>query len=146
MARRQFTPSELTIVVLLIVGIATAVAIPVIKARTAQTKWSGAHVAAAVIQRAVRDYAVQMDVATARTFVAKNLADKATQQALGFQGADLEATHFTACDYTIVSVDDAGHAVIAVKGSKPNAPDGWYQLLANGEWAQQAETSSAQQP
>lgn len=142
--RRQFTPVELTTVILLVVGIATAVAIPVIKARTAQTKWSDAHVAAAVIQRAVRDYTAQTNVNVAGAFVGKNLADEATQQALGFQGADLETTHFTAYDYTIVSVDDAGHAVIAVRGSKPNAPDGWHQLLANGEWVHQEETSLVQ--
>jgi type IV pilus assembly protein PilA len=136
--RKGFTLVEL-MVVILIVGILAAVAIPLMQGRIDKAKWSEANAAAGSIRTAVRAYAAETSIATAQGLAEETLDDSDTQAALGFASTDLEGTYFTASDYEITSVNASGVAVITVTASKSNAPSGSYQLEADGDWVKQAE-------
>lgn len=136
-SRKGFTLVEL-MVVILIVGILAAVAIPLMQGRIDKAKWSEANATAGTIRTAVRAYAAETSVTTAQGLATTTLDTAATQSALGFSASDLEGTYFTASDYTITSVDGNGIAVITVSGgSKADSPTGSYQLTAAGTWTKQ---------
>ena len=131
--RKGFTLVEL-MVVILIVGILAAVAIPLMQGRIDKAKWSEANATAGTIRTAVRAYAAETSVATAQTITGL-LSVVATQSKLGFVASDLEGTYFTAGDYDITSVDATGIAVVTVTASKADAPGGGpYILTATGTW------------
>ena len=136
--RKGFTLVEL-MVVILIVGILAAVAIPLMQGRIDKAKWSEANAAAGSIRTAIRAYAAETSITTAQGLASNTLDDSDTQTALGFSSTDLEGTYFTASDYEITSVNASGVAVITVTASKSNAPSGSYQLEADGDWVKQAE-------
>ena len=135
MRRKGFTLVEL-MVVILIVGILAAVAIPLMQGRINKAKWSEANATAGTIRTAVRAYAAETSVATAVGLVGNTLADAATQSALGFSATDLNGTYFLAGDYTISGVNGDGIAEVTVaNGSQPDAPtDGPYLLRVDGSW------------
>jgi prepilin-type N-terminal cleavage/methylation domain-containing protein len=135
-SRKGFTLVEL-MVVILIVGILAAVAIPLMQGRIDKAKWSEANATAGTIRTAVRAYAAETSVATAAANVVGTLDTAAIQGYLGFQNSDLEGTYFTAADYSIDSVDASGIAVVTVTASKADAPTGSYQLEADGDWVKQ---------
>ena len=125
-------------VVILIVAILAAVAIPLLQGRVDKSKWSEACSTAGVIRRAARAYAAETSVGTAQGLIGNDLSDPATQQALGFIASDLEGTYFTAADYTITAVNGSAVATItATGGSKPDAPTGTYVLQESGNWIKQ---------
>jgi len=133
-SRKGFTLVEL-MVVILIVGILAAVAIPLMQGRIDKAKWSEANATAGTIRTAVRAYAAETSVATARG-LGGNLGVVATQTKLGFIAADLEGTYFTAANYAITDVDGNGIAEITVTASKADAPTGGpYILGLDGSWA-----------
>ncbi len=133
---KGFTLVEL-MVVILIVGILAAVAIPLMQGRIDKAKWSEANATAGTIRTAIRAYAAETSVATAVGLVGETLDDATTQAALGFSNNDLEGTYFTAADYEITSVSAAGIAAITVTSSKADAPSGSYMLTAAGAWTKQ---------
>lgn len=135
-SRKGFTLVEL-MVVILIVGILAAVAIPLMQGRIDKAKWSEANATAGTIRTAIRAYAAETSVATAATLATNTLDDAATQAALGFSASDLEGTYFTASDYQISAVDGNGIASILVTSSKADAPTGSYLLNAAGAWVKQ---------
>lgn len=139
--RKGFTLVEL-MVVILIVGILAAVAIPLMQGRIDKAKWSEANAAAGTIRTAVRAYAAETSISTASTAcTGKTCDDSDVQAALGFNSTDLDGTYFEADCYTITSVNSSGIAVITVSGddsSKTGAPSGSYQLEADGDWVKQA--------
>jgi prepilin-type N-terminal cleavage/methylation domain-containing protein len=136
-SRKGFTLVEL-MVVILIVGILAAVAIPLMQGRIDKAKWSEANATAGTIRTAVRAYAAETSIDTAVTNVVGTLDTASIQGYLGFQPSDLEGTYFTASDYSIDSVDPtSGLAVVTVTASKTEAPTGSYQLTAAGEWVKQ---------
>ena len=129
-----FTLVEL-MVVILIVGILAAIAVPLMQVRIERSKWTEACSTAGTIRTSIRSYAAGTSVVTAQGLVGNNLSDAATEAALGFIPTDLEGTYFTAADYTITAVNGAGIATIsATGGSKADSPIGTYVLQADGKW------------
>jgi len=135
-SKKGFTLVEL-MVVILIVGILAAVAIPLMQGRIDKAKWSEANATAGTIRTAVRAYAAETSVATAVANVAGTLDTAAIQGYLGFQNSDLEGTYFTAANYTITAVNASGIATVSVTGSKAEAPSGTYVLATDGSWTKQ---------
>lgn len=133
--RKGFTLIEL-MVVILIVSILAGVAIPLMQGRIDSAKWSEANAAAGTIRTAVRAYAAEKGISTAQTDLGGKSADAVLSE-LGFVASDLEGTYFTDGDYTIVSVNSDGVALMEVEGSKSNAPSGKYQLEVDGDWVKQ---------
>jgi len=134
-SRKGFTLVEL-MVVILIVGILAAVAIPLMQGRINKAKWSEANATAGTIRTAIRAYAAETSVTTAQGLVGTTLSTAATQTALGFSSTDLNGTYFLPGDYTITAVNASGIATITVaNGSGADAPtDGPYVLAADGSW------------
>jgi type IV pilus assembly protein PilA len=123
-----FTLIEL-MVVILIVGVLAAVAVPLMRGKIDQSKWSEANATAGSIRTAVKVYFIENG-----GIVTGNLSDAAVQQALNMQSADLTGTYFIPSDYEIDSVSSDGIAVVTVTGSQSNAPSGSKKLAANGTW------------
>lgn len=134
--RKGFTLVEL-MVVILIVGILAAVAIPLMQGRIDKAKWSEANATAGTIRTAVRAYSAETSITTAQGLKGKTMDDSTTQAALGFNSTDLEGVYFTAKDYALTDINSSGIAVITVTPSKTNAPSGKYQLEADGDWVKQ---------
>ena len=133
--RKGFTLVEL-MVVILIVGILAAVAIPLMQGRIDKAKWSEANASAGTIRTALRAYAAETSIVTAQGLVGTALDVGATQSALGFSATDLEGTYFATGDYSITAVNADGIAEITVaNGSKADAPaNGPYLLRVDGSW------------
>jgi prepilin-type N-terminal cleavage/methylation domain-containing protein len=137
--KKGFTLVEL-MVVILIVGILAAVAIPLMQGRINKAKWSEANATAGTIRTAVRAYAAETSITTAQTLAGSNLGVEATRNALGFGQNDCEGTYFASANYTITAVNGQGIATITVaNGTKTDAPtDGPYVLNADGTWTKSA--------
>ncbi len=134
---KGFTLVEL-MVVILIVGILAAVAIPLMQGRIDKAKWSEGNAAAGTIRTAVRAYTAETSLATAQGLVGNTLDDATTQAALGFSATDLAGTYFVASDYTLTSVNANGIASITVAGgSQTDSPTGSYLLEEDGDWTKQ---------
>lgn len=123
-----FTLIEL-MVVILIISIMAAIAVPLMQVRLESSKWTEANAAAGMIRSAVKTNFFQSGTA-----VTGNMGDPDNQSALGIQPSDLVGTYFVPSDYEIVTVDADGVATITVTGSLPSAPSGSKTLTADGDW------------
>ena len=91
-SRKGFTMIELMVVVL-IVGILAAIAVPLLSGRIDSSKWSEAKAAMGTIGSALRAYAAEKgDFAAAPTFAA-----------IGLANSDLDGTYFSHDAYIITS-------------------------------------------
>ncbi len=138
-SRKGFTLVEL-MVVILIVGILAAVAIPLMQGRIDKAKWSEGNAAAGTIRTSIRAYCAETSIATAvSNLVGETLDDSTVQGLLGFGAADLTGTYFMAADYTVTSVNaTTGIASITVAGGRnANSPAGSYLLEEDGDWTKQ---------
>ncbi|MDT8300390.1 MAG: type II secretion system protein [Sedimentisphaerales bacterium] len=124
--RRGFTLIEL-MVVILIVGILAAVAVPILRGRIEQAKWSEAAATAGAVKTAVRAYYAE-NPTVAGAWSGQAVSGVATT--LGFQAGDLTGRYFTEANFTITSVDANGNAIIAV--SAPTGLSGSGTLNATG--------------
>jgi type II secretory pathway pseudopilin PulG len=82
-------------VVILIVGILAAVAIPLMRGRIDSAKWTEGKAGAGTIATSIRAYAAEKGGAGA--WVNPTLAN------LGFSASDLQGTYFTSANYSWVS-------------------------------------------
>ena len=133
-SRKGFTLVEL-MVVILIVGILAAVAIPLMQGRIDKAKWSEANATAGTIRTAIRAYCAETSVATAQG-LNPSLSDAGTRSALGFSDTDLEGTYFATVDYSITNINANGIAEITVQnGTNGDAPtNGPFILRVDGSW------------
>jgi len=125
--RRGFTLVEL-MVVILIVGILAAVAVPILRGRIEQAKWSEAAASAGAIRTAIRAYYAEN--ATAAAAMAGSTVDT-VQATLGFTSGDLTGRYFTAANFTITAVDANGNATITVAAPAGLSGSG---VLSNSGW------------
>lgn len=125
--RSGFTLIEL-MVVILIVGILAAVAVPILRGRIEQAKWSEGAATAGAAKTAIRAYYAEDPIAAAAL---AGTVLSASEVPLGFQAGDLTGRYFTSAQFTITSVDAQGNAVITVaapaglSGSAVLGASGW---------------------
>jgi len=108
--RRGFTLIEL-MVVILIVGILAAVAVPILRGKIDQAKWSEGAATAGAIRSAARAYYAENP--TAATALAGTALTDTTAAQLGFTAGDLTGRYFDVTKFTIDSMT-GGHATISV--------------------------------
>ncbi len=120
------------IVVVLIIGILGAAAVPLLRGRVDSAKWAESKAAVDIIRSAVQMRFVETGVADS---LIGNLGSGEFQRKLGFHATDLVSTYFEPADYTVTAVNSDGVATIRVTGSKPNAPPGSWTLDPDGNWS-----------
>ncbi len=108
--RRGFTLIEL-MVVILIVGILAAVAVPILRGKIDQAKWSEGAASAGAIRTSVRAYYAENP--TAAIALAGTALTDATAAPLGFKSGDLTGKYFDVTKFTITAQTN-GNADITV--------------------------------
>ena len=99
-SRKGFTLIELMVVVL-IVGILAAVAIPILRGRIDAAKWSEGKAMLGSVATAIRAYAAEKGTAGAQPTAI--IGSGATE--LGFAAGDLSGTYFVDGDFALTAVD-----------------------------------------
>ena len=125
-------------VVILIVGILAAVAIPIMRGRIDQAKWSEGNSAAGSIRTAVRAYIAEKGPTyDYGPLVGTTLATQATYQALGFASNDLDGKYFNQADYKVTSVaaNPPSCAITVGPTTKSGGPSGTGTLNAAADWS-----------
>ena len=134
---KGFTLIELMVVVL-IVGILAAVAVPIMRGRIDSAKWSEANASAGAIKTAVRAYIAEKGPNYDYSGIVGTLDTQTIYEELGFSDSDLAGAYFNQGDYDITSVvADPPSCVISVTSSHGQGPTGTYELEADGDWVKQ---------
>jgi len=130
--RKGFTLVEL-MVVILIVAILAAVAIPIMRGRIDAAKWSEGKAIMGTIATSIRAYVAEKNEPLANF-------DDVTQSALGFLDADLTGTYFDQADFSWtgsydVPTNDLQFTITATAGTGISSPT---QVTLNhlGEWVE----------
>ena len=111
--KKGFTLIEL-MVVILIVGILAAVAIPLMRGRIDSAKWSEGKAAMGTIATALCAYCVER---------VGDLSTPPLISSLGFASNDLDGTYFRSSDYTVTAVSytaSTGGLAYMITGTKAN--------------------------
>ena len=113
--RRGFALIEL-VVVIMVVGILAAVAIPILRDKNEASKWSEAAATAGAIRTSVRFYYAENP--TAAGLLAGSALTDATAAQLGFKAGDLTGRYFAVGNFTIAAAPamstNGGRAAITV--------------------------------
>jgi type IV pilus assembly protein PilA len=127
-SRKGFTLIEL-MVVILIVGILAAVAIPILRGRIDSAKWSEGRAMIGSIGTAIRAYHAEQGPAGA---VPNTLYVSAT--GLGFASGDLDGTYFDDSDFTF-TVGGMNPLTFTIVGTKASLNPTSYLINAAGQWS-----------
>jgi len=137
-SRKGFTLIELMVVVL-IVGILAAVAIPILRGRIDAAKWSEGKAMMGSIGTAIRAWAAEQGGTTALTI--DQDTDIFDPAGLGFATGDLDGTYFRDGDFHMTATYDPALpvefliTVTAGTGTNPpSTPAGGYTLDQTGAW------------
>ena len=118
-SRKGFTLIEL-MVVILIVGILAAVAIPIMRGRIDSAKWSEGKAGAGSVRTASRAFCAEKGPTWGGAWAGVTLVD------LGFQAGDLDGKYFGDADYAIAFTAYDTYVITVTAGSgltpKPDAP------------------------
>ncbi len=133
--RKGFTLIEL-MVVILIVAILAAVAIPILRGRVDAAKWSEGKATMGSIATAIRAYSAEKGPTGAKPRALIGTGDRD----LGFTSADLDGTYFTSRCYTmnVSSMDPLTFKITcrasnSTRSKKPKSPS-TYTLDQSGAW------------
>jgi prepilin-type N-terminal cleavage/methylation domain-containing protein len=130
---KAFTLVEL-MVVILIVAILAAVAIPVLRGRINAAKWSEGRAMIGTIATAIRAY--QAEKGPLGTLPTSIIGSGDTE--LGFLAADLTGTYFASADFSmsVTKMDPLTFTVTCTAGHDADAPDTpkSYTLDQAGNW------------
>jgi len=132
--RYGFTLIEL-MVVILIVSILAAVAVPIMRGRIDAAKWSEANMSAGAIRSSVRTYIAEKgpDYANYTEIEGSLDAAGAVYSKLRFGSSDLNGSYFNQEDYVVSDVNpDNVTCVVTVTSSHPKGPTGTGVLDADG--------------
>ena len=126
--RSGFTLIELVIVIM-VVSILAAVALPILRGKNEASKWSEAAATAGTIRTTVRSEFIE-DPAKVGAWT--NQAVTGVMLDLGFTAGDLTGRYFDDSHFTIASVDANGNATITV--TAPAGLTGSGQLDSANGW------------
>jgi len=136
-SRKGFTLVEL-MVVILIVGILAAVAIPIMRGRIDSAKWSEGRSMMGTIASAIRAYVAERDRAPAGSGNA--MSDSATASELGFRGEDFDGTYFLPehfsyeATYIPAAVGEPNELKFTITGENTALTPDYYELDEEGVW------------
>ena len=128
-SRKGFTLVEL-MVVILIVGILAAVAIPIMRGRIDSAKWSEGRSMMGTVASAIRAYVAERDEAPA----VGAMSDSAIASALGFRAEDFQGTYFVASNFSQTSDYTDGVLTFTITGTSSDLTPNWYTLTETGDW------------